>query len=111
MNRYERYRAEIAPKQKVIRIIKETFDSKNPKFKKKNKVMEVVKTITIDTEIPIEEYESVTNHFDSSAFQSDDRFFSTTTKGTRYSISVCKELCQKALEGYNQEPTIIFNYY
>lgn len=107
MNKYERYRAEIAPKQKVIRVIKETFDSKNPKFKKKNRIMEIVKTIPIDIEIPMEEYEATKEHFDSTAFQSDDRFFTTTTKGTRFSVSVCKELCQKALEGYNQEPVII----
>jgi hypothetical protein len=105
--KYEVYLAEIAPKQKFVRVIKRTFESKNPKFTKRNLKNEIIKIVPISIDIPIEDFVVNKSHFDSSAFQSDDRFFTTSITSKRYSPSICKQLCDEALNGYNTTPCAV----
>lgn len=99
-----KYIAQVAPKQKIIRIKKITFKSNNPKYMGRTSTSELIDTISFTEDIPMEEYTTEKQHFDSTAFQTDDRFFSTTIKGTRHSIAAIKKLQEKALSKYPKEP-------
>ena len=92
-----KYIAEVCPKQKIIRIKKITYNSNNPRYMGKKSKSELANTITFTEDIPMEEYTTYKEHFDSTAFQSDDRFFSTEIKGTRHSIEAIKKLQEMAL--------------
>lgn len=104
IKRWVKHYANIAPKKGYIDIVEMTFESRNPKFKKKRISTRVVKTVPITVEIPIYEYESEVHHFDSTAFQSDDRQFSTIEKYKAYDKALCVKLCAAALIGFNTEP-------
>ena len=103
MKTWIKYEAIVCPAQKVIKVNKITFDSNNPKYVKKNRVVTLEKEIPLAIDIPLEEYETTIEHFDSSAFQSDDRFFSTTQIGKRYNLEIMNKLRLEALKGYNIE--------
>jgi len=99
-----KYIAQVCPKQKIIKIKKQTYMSNNPKFLGRIAKSEFVETITFTEDIPIEEYTTYKEHFDSRALQSDDRFFSTEIKRTRHSIVVIKKLQEDTLSKYPKEP-------
>ena len=71
-----KYRAEVCPKQKIIRIQKVTYKSNNPNFMKGTAVVELIDEIPITEDISIEEYTTTKEYFDNKAFQMDDRIFS-----------------------------------
>lgn len=101
--RYYLHKAVIYHKEKVVRVIKVIKEGNNPRFLKQ--VSErPVKTIPLDREIPMEVFKVTYTRFDGSAIQSDDRFFERERTAKRYSPEVCKEIMEKALEGYNTEP-------
>lgn len=106
MKKWKRHYANIAPSKGYIDIIEQTYESNNSKgrFRKKRIQTRVVEKIPITVEIPITEYETKVHYFDSTAFQSDDREFSTIEKHKSYDKMMCVKLCQKALENYNTEP-------
>jgi hypothetical protein len=71
---------------------------------KKNLKVDTVLIKKIETEIPFEFIDIDTEHFDSKAFQSDDRFFSTKKTIKRYSQDAINTEMQKALIGFNTTP-------
>ena len=99
-----KYRAEVCPKQKIIRIQKVTYKSNNPNFMKEAAVVELIDEIPITEDISIEEYTTTKEYFDNKAFQMDDRIFSVELTGKRYSPDKIRELQRKALENYPKEP-------
>lgn len=104
MKKWMKYQAEVCPKQKIIKVKKIIYNSNNPNYNKRNVVVTIEKEIPITIDIPLEEYEVTIEHFDSSAFQSDDRFFSTTEIHKRHNLEIINKLKIEALIGYNTEP-------
>jgi hypothetical protein len=111
MKKWKRHYANIDPNKKRIDIIQQTYESNNSKgkFRKHRLQTEVVAVIPITIDIPIYEYETEVHHFDSTAFQSDDRQFSTIQKYKAHDKNICAELCIEALKGFNTEPMEILN--
>ncbi len=109
--KWTRYYADVVPSKGLIRIKKQVWDSNNSKglFKKKNLVVTTVKEVPLPEKIPIEEVEIEVEHFDNTAFQSDDRFFTTTQKVKRYNPDAMKIAAEKALAGYNTTPQLIYH--
>ena len=99
-----KYRAEVCPKQKIIRIQKVTYKSNNPNFMKGTAVVELIDEIPITEDISIEEYTTTKEYFDNKAFQMDDRIFSVELTGKRYSPDKIRELQKTALKNYPKEP-------
>lgn len=106
--RYYRYKAEILTKKKLINVYKLILQGNNIKYLKTiERHFMFAKTIDID--IPLEEYEVTRNHSDFTAFQSDDRFWSTTETHKRPNLEICRNLIKEALSGYNTEPILIID--
>ena len=101
--KYYLYKAEIAPKQGFIRIIKQIKEGNNINYLKLIS-KEVIRQIPINIEIPMEEYIQEKSHFDNKALQMDDRFFTSEQKIIRYNIHICNNLIKNALIGYNTHP-------
>lgn len=104
--KYYLYKAEIAPKQGFIRIVKLIKEGNNIRFLK-TIGKEFVKQIPITVEIPLEEYTSTIGHFDNKALQMDDRFFTSEIKGIRYNPEFCNNLIKEALKEYNTNPILL----
>lgn len=106
MKKWKRHYANICPSKRYIDIVEQTYESNNKtgKFKKHRLQTNVVARIPITVDIPIYEYETEVHHFDSTAFQSDDREFSTIQKHKSYDKVLCAKLCQEALIDFNTEP-------
>lgn len=101
-----RHYADVQPTKGVVLVMRQVYESNNPKgyFKKKNLKVDTVLIKKIETEIPFEFIDIDTEHFDSKAFQSDDRFFSTKKTIKRYSQDAINTEMQKALIGFNTTP-------
>ena len=100
-----KYRAEVCPKQKIIKVQKVTYKSNNPNFMKGTSIVEVIDEIPIIEDIPMENYTTTKEYFDNKALQMDDRIFSVELTGKRYSPDKIRELQKKALENYPKEPS------
>lgn len=77
--------------------------------KRKNREEKLVDKVPIDP-IPYEEYVGITHHFDSSAFQSDDRFFVTKEKARRPDQKAMIKAKAKIAKKYPSEPKLIITH-
>jgi len=107
MKKWVKYHADVYPKIGIIRIWKTVYEAKNPRFHRKNVVKTIEKEMPIIIDIPLEEYEVSVGHFDSTAWQNDDRFYSTTVKRKRYSLELVAQEIERAMIEYNKNPVEI----
>lgn len=104
LKKWCKYYADVIPSKGVTRVMKAVFDSRNPRYKKKNFVRTIEKEVPIEVEIPLVDVVVTKQVFDSRAMQSDDRFFETSRTVKRYDPELIKKEAEKALIGYNTEP-------
>jgi len=102
---WERLIVVVQPKKEIVEIIKQTWETKenpyalkNPMSKRRGLKEEIIKTIQLEEPIPIEEYKSEKGIFDSSGLQTDDRFFTFTTTGKRYSVGAMDRIKREIIE-------------
>lgn len=104
MKKWIRHFANIRPKKGIVEVIEQIYEGENSRSKCSKLQSRIVKTIPITIEIPLKEYESTKEHFDSTAFQSSDREYSTTVKYLAPDKEICKKLKNEALVGLNVGP-------
>ena len=103
-----KYIVEVAPAQRFIRIVRVFLEGNNIEhlstLRKREEVMKY--PLHPDIQIPKEKIVVSRNHFDSKAFQQDDRFFSTESEQWIYSPSVIEKIKadELAYHNYNNHP-------
>jgi len=101
-----RHYADVVPSKGIVRVMQQLYESNNPKglHRKKKLKVSCIEEVKMQTVIPMEEIEVSISHFDSTAWNNDDREFCTTKKVKRYNPELMRIEGAKALAGYNTEP-------
>ncbi len=107
MKTWVKHYTDVHLRDKVIRVMRVTYNAKQPHHKKKNRQLELVKVVPIVVDIPFEEVMIKKEFFDSRAIQSSDRFYTEEVLIKRPSVSFIRGLSDQALEGFNTEPQVV----